>query len=345
VDAHTHLVFAGERAGEFALRNAGATYLEIAKAGGGIASTVRATRAASEDELVALARPRLRRLLEQGVTTAEAKSGYGLNLADELKLLRAIQRLGAEGPLSLVPTVLAAHALPPEYASDREGYLRLCCEEIVPEAAKAGLARFCDAFVEQGAFTPEEGRRVLEAGRAHGLLPRLHVDQLTAGGGAQLASSLGAATADHLEFVDEAGCQALSQAGTAAVLVPTSTWFLRMNSYAPGRRLWDGGVDVALGTNVNPGSAMSESFALTLSLACLGNGLTPQEALWAATAGGARALRLEDRGQLVPGRRADLVLHACRTVEHLPYHAAVSHARVVVVDGRVALERDLEHCP
>lgn len=344
IDAHTHLVFAGERAHEFALRNRGATYLELAQSGGGIASTVAATRAASEAELVELAKPRLQRLLAQGVTTAEVKSGYGLTLEHELKLLRAVKRLGELGPIALVPTLLAAHAIPPEFKERREAYVRLCIEEIIPAVADAQLARFCDAFVEQSAFTADEGRRILLAAKALGMLPRLHVDQLTAGGGAELAAELGAATADHLEHVTAPGIEALARSGTSAVLVPTSTWFLRQPPYAPGRALADAGVNLALGTNVNPGSAMSESYALALALACMHCLLSPAEALLAATAGGARALRLDDRGSLAPGKRADLVIHACRTVEHLPYHAATPHAEKVVIGGRVVFDQPTPFC-
>jgi len=344
IDAHTHLVFAGERSNEFALRNAGATYLEIARAGGGIAATVRATRAASEDDLVAQSRPRLRRLLAQGVTTAEVKSGYGLALEPELKMLRAIARLDRAQPIALVATLLAAHAVPPELRDDRERYVRDCIDALIPAAADAGLARFCDAFVEQGAFTADEARRILGAAARAGLVPRLHVDQLSAGGGAELAAELGAATADHLEEVSPAGIAALARAQVTAVLVPASTWFLRQPRYAPGRALADAGVTLALGTNVNPGSAMSESYALTLTLACLGCGLTPTEALLAATVGGARALRLDDRGRLAPGLRGDLVVHACRTVDHLPYHAALSHAETVAIGGQVAHAQPLPLC-
>ena len=344
VDAHTHLVFAGERANEFAMRNRGATYLEIANAGGGIASTVAATRAASEDALVQLAHPRLQRLLAQGVTTAEVKSGYGLALEHELKMLRAIRRLDGEGPIQLVATLLAAHAIPPELKTQRELYVRACIDEIIPAVAEAKLARFCDAFVEQSAFTADEARRILGAAQARGLTPRLHVDQLTAGGGAELAAELGAATADHLEHISPQGIAALKKHDVSAVLVPTSTWFLRQPPYANGRALLDAGINVALGTNVNPGSAMSESMALTLALACMHCGLSPAEALYAATAGGARALQLDDRGRLQPGKRADLVVHACRSVEHLPYHAAISHAEKVVVGGRVVLDAPVPFC-
>lgn len=345
VDCHTHAVFAGDRGDEFSARCEGATYLELARKGGGIASTVRATREASEDRLVELALPRLSRLLEFGITTAEAKSGYALNVPDELKMLRAVARLPKLQPIELVPTLLCAHAIPPEHAQTREAYVELCVKEIVPEVARQKLARFCDAFVEQSAFTVEEGRRILGRGKELGMTPRLHADQMSAMGASQLAAELGAATADHLECIDDAGIAALAQAQVAAVLVPTSTLFLKQAVYAPGRRLWDAGLTVALATNLNPGSAMTENANLPIALACLFNGLTPAEALWAITRGGAKALGLDDRlGALEPGRQADVVVHACESHRHLAYHFAVSHVRTVVKRGQVVLDRPLAPC-
>ncbi|MDQ3265124.1 MAG: imidazolonepropionase [Myxococcota bacterium] len=345
VDPHTHAVFAGERAHEFELRNRGASYLEIAQAGGGIVSTVQATRAASEEELVALAAPRLRRMLEFGITTAEVKSGYGLHTEAELKMLRAVRRLGETLPISLVPTLLCAHAIPPEYKERRGAYLDLCTEEIIPEAARLGLARFCDIFTEKGAFDVPESRRILQAGLAAGLIPRLHADQLSNLGAVELACELGAASADHLEQVSDAGIAALARAGVSACLVPVSTLFLRVRPFAPGRRLWDAGVTVALGTNVNPGSAMSENLPLTLGLACLENGLTPAEAYWAATRGAARALRLEEAGRLQPGGPADLVIFSCASFRHLPYHLGINHARVVLRGGQVVARQPADAAP
>lgn len=337
VDPHTHLVFAGERSHEFDLRNQGATYLEIAKAGGGIAGTVRATRAASEDELVRLALPRLQRLLHHGVTVAEVKSGYGLNVADELKMLRVVKRLQGLTPVELVPTLLCAHAVPPEYAERRGAYVELCAKEILPAVAREGLARFCDIFVEQSAFEKDEARRLLTAAKALGMTPRLHADQLTSGGGAELAAELGAATADHLEHVSDAGIRALADANVTAVLVPTSTLFLRMRPYAPGRKLREAGVNVALGTNVNPGSSMTENLPLVMGLACLENGLTAAEAYWGATRGAALALGLSTNGRLALGDAADVVVFSCSTYRHLPYHLGVNHARTVLKAGRVVV--------
>lgn len=344
VDPHTHLVFAGERSHEFDLRNQGATYLEIAKAGGGIAGTVRATRAASEEELVRLALPRLQRLLEQGVTVAEVKSGYGLTVEDELKMLRVVKRLQGLTPVELVPTLLCAHAVPPEYAERRGAYVELCATEILPAVAREGLARFFDVFMEQGAFDKEETRRLLTAAKALGLTPRLHADQLTSGGGAELAAEFGAATADHLEHVSEAGIRALAEANVTAVLVPTSTLFLRMRPYAPGRKLREAGVNVALGTNVNPGSSMTENVALVMGLACLENGLTAAEAYWATTRGAALALGLSSKGRLALGDAADVVVFTCSTYRHLPYHLGVNHARTVLKAGRVVVRQGSPAC-
>lgn len=334
VDPHTHVVFAGDRAREFELRASGASYLDIARAGGGIANTVTAVRAASEDQLVELALPRLSRLLSFGVTTAEAKSGYGLNTADELKMLRAIRRLSALQPVELLPTLLCAHAIPPEYADRREAYVSLCIEEIIPAAAAEQLAIFCDVFIEQGAFTLEEGRRILEAGLSHGMIPRLHADQMSQAGASRLAAELGASSADHLEHIDAGGIGAMAKGGVSAILVPASTLFLRQTPAAPGRALLEAGVNVALGTNVNPGSAMSENLALSLGLACLLNGLTAFEAYRAATRGAALALRREELGRLAVGGPADLVLFSCADEGHLPYHLGMNHVSVVLKAGR-----------
>ena len=340
VDPHTHVVFAGERSGEFDLRCRGSTYLQIAEAGGGIQSTVKATREATEDELAALAIPRLDRLLRQGVTCAEAKSGYGLNVDDELKMLRAIRRLSISQPVELVSTLLCAHAIPADFRSARERYVALCSGEIVTAVAESGLADFCDAFVEDGAFTVSEARRILEAAKRCGITPRLHADQLSAGGGAELAAELGASSADHLEHVSDDGIRALAEAKVSAILVPTSTLFLRQRPYAPGRKLRDAGVNVALATNVNPGSSMTENVSLVMGLACLENGLSPAEAFWGFTRGAALALRREDLGRLAVDGPGDLVVFGCASYRHLPYHLAINHARVVIKGGKVVAEND-----
>lgn len=334
VDCHTHLVFAGDRAAEFEARCQGKTYLQLAAEGGGIQRTVQATRAASEDELVRLALPRLARLLRQGVTTAEVKSGYGLDLATELRMLRAVRRLGQAQPVSLVGTVLALHAVPAEFKDDRAGWVRLCVEQLLPAVAQERLARFCDVFVEQSAFTHDEARVVLEVGVRLGLEPRLHVDQLTPNGGAQLAAGLGARTADHLEQISAQGIAALKASGTVAVLAPTSTLFVKARPFAPGRALWDAGVPVALTTNCNPGSSMSENVFLALGLACLENGLTPAEAYLGFTRVAGLALADPSLGRLEVGGPADLVVYACESYRHLAYHFAMSDVAVVVKAGQ-----------
>jgi imidazolonepropionase len=339
VDAHTHLLFGdrGEREGEFAELAAGVPYADIARRGGGILATARATRAATDEELVWGAVARARRLLAQGVTTVEVKSGYGLSVAEELRMLRLVREVARflAGEMTVAPTLLALHAVPPELSGDREAWVRAVLDELLPTVAGERLAAYCDAFVAPTAFGIEEARRVLLAGRAAGLVPRLHADQLADDGAAALAAEVGASSADHLERVSDAGIAAMARAGVVAGLLPTSTLVARVGPYAPGRRLLDAGVAVAIATNVNPGTAMSENAGLALSLACLENGLTPDEALVAATAGGARALRLADVGRLAPGAAADLVLWGARTPAHLCWHVGVPHALLVVKDGRV----------
>ncbi|MEW6430390.1 MAG: imidazolonepropionase [Myxococcota bacterium] len=335
VDCHTHVVFAGDRSDEFEARCQGRTYLEIARAGGGIARTVRATRDATPEALIALALPRLARLLRHGVTTCEVKSGYGLTVDSELKLLEVIRALGERQPVSLVPTVLGLHALPPDRQGPREAYVREVIDDLLPRVAKAGLARFCDVFVEQSAFTHEEARACLTAAKALGLEPRLHADQLTPNGGAQLAAELGAATADHLEQITPAGIEALKAAGTVAVLAPTSTLFVRARPYAPGRALRDAGVPVALCTNVNPGSSNSENVFLAMGLACVENGLSPAEAYLGFTRFGGLALKDESLGRLAVGGPADLVVFGAPSYRALPYHFAMNDVAHVVKAGRV----------
>ncbi|HYR56714.1 MAG TPA: imidazolonepropionase [Myxococcaceae bacterium] len=340
VDPHTHLIFAGERSREFELRCSGATYRQIAESGGGIASTVQATRAASEDELVELGRRRLWTILEQGVTCAEVKSGYGLSLSQELKMLRAIRRVSQVQPVELVATLLCAHAIPQELQPERDRYVDACVREIIPAVAEAGLAKFCDAFVDESAFTAEEARRILRTGANHGLIPRLHADQLADLATAELAAELRASSADHLEHVSESGIEALAQGNVAAVLAPVSSLFLRQGRYAPGRRLIEAGVNVALATNFNPGSSMSENVALTLGLSCLCNGLSPAEAYWGLTRGAALALRRFDLGRLTLGGTADVVVFGTRSYRHLPYHLAINHVRWVLKSGVPVVRAD-----
>ena len=339
IDCHTHLVFAGERAGDYRRRAAGMSYREIAAAGGGILSTVRATRAASEDALVEAALPRLARFLAHGVTTVEAKSGYGLETEAELKILRAIRRLRERQPVEIEATFLGAHAVPPEHREAPDRYVDRVVDEMLPAVAEAGLARFCDVFVESGFFTAVQGRRVLEAARARGLTPKIHADQLTTGGGAELAASVGACSADHLDHASDAGLAALRDAGTVAVLLPAAAMFL---GDAPFRadRFRSAGVRIALSTDCNPGTCPTEDLGLVTTLAMSGMGLSPEEALLGVTAHAAAAIARDDIGVLAPGKQADLVVWDAPTLEHLPWHLGVPHAAVVVKQGRTVLDRE-----
>jgi imidazolonepropionase len=336
VDPHTHLPWAGTREEEFAQRLAGRTYQEIAAAGGGILSTVRATRAADEEQLAELVRSRLDRMLVHGTTTAEAKSGYGLSLADETKQLRAIARASASHAVDLVPTLMAAHEVPPEHRGDRARYLDLICEEIVPAVASSGLARFCDVFCEHGVFSAEESRRVLRAGVEHGLLPRLHADEFVDSGGAALAAELGALSADHLIAVSPAGIDALAASGVTAVLLPGTSFFLMKHAYAPARGLVGAGVPVALATDCNPGSSYTESMPMVLVLAVFELRLSIEEALTAATLNAACCLGLgEEIGSIEEGKRADVVLLDAPNLLHLAYHYGINPVAAVVKAGRV----------
>lgn len=335
VDAHTHLVFAGDRAQEHAQRLAGTSYLEIARQGGGIRSTVRATRAAGDAQLLSGAVSRLRRMLASGVTTVEVKTGYGLSVSEELRMLRIALRAGSDSGCSVMPTLLGLHAIPEELS--REIWLSAVLHELLPEAARLG-ARGCDAFCEQGAFTLDECRQALSLGLHLGLVAHLHADQLSDSGGAALAAELGCASADHLERASPSGIAAMARAGTAAVLLPLAAWFLR-DTPARAAPFLEAGVTVALASNLNPGSQRMESVSMLLAAGCLFCGLTPAQALWACTAGGARALRLSDRGVLAPGLRADLVLFDTRDPAHLPYHAGVEHARIVIAAGKPVIQR------
>lgn len=320
VDCHTHLAFGGWRADEFEQRILGATYLDIAARGGGIASTVRLTRAASTEHLLDRCRGHLAAMARLGVTTVEAKSGYGLSLDDELRLLEVYAHLAAGQAQLIVPTLLAAHVVPPEYRDRRDAYVRLVVEEIIPAVARRGLARYCDVFVEEGAFPVAEARRIFAAGRAHGLVPKLHADQLSACGGAELAAEVGAASADHLERISEAGIRRLAEAGVVAVSLPFASLYLNV-APLPARRLIEAGVPVAVATDFNPGSAPSYHLPMALTLACTLQRMTPAEALKGATTIAARAIGCQDQvGSLEPGRRADFAVIDAESVEHWLYH-------------------------
>jgi imidazolonepropionase len=336
IDCHTHLIFGGDRADEFEKRLSGVSYEEIARAGGGIRATVRATRAASEDALVAAALPRLDALLAEGVTTIEIKSGYGLATADELKQLGAARRLAEARRVDVRTTFLGAHAVPPEFAGRQGDYVALVCEEMIPRAASAKLADAVDAFCETIAFTADETARVFETARHHGLPVKLHADQLSDGGGAALAARYGALSADHLEYASEAGVAAMAGAGTVAVLLPGAFYFLREKRLPPVEALRKHKVPMALASDSNPGSSPALSLLLMLNMACTLFRLTPEEALAGVTREAARALGLgSERGQLAPGFRADFVLWDIERPADLAYWIGRNPCFQSVKDGAV----------
>ncbi len=337
IDCHTHLVYGGNRAREFEMRLQGATYADIARAGGGIVSSVLATRALDEEALVEAALPRLDALLHEGVTTIEVKSGYGLDLATELRLLRAARALGWRRDVAVRTTLLAAHAVPPEFKADPDGYVTLVCEQIIPAAAREGLVDAVDAFCETIAFTPAQVRRVFEAARAEGLPVKLHAEQLTNGGGAVLAAEFGALSADHLEYLDAAGVAAMAAAGTVAVLLPGAFYMLRERRKPPVKRLRRAGVPMALATDCNPGTSPLTSLLLVLNLACTLFRLTPEEAFAGITRNAARALGLADRGVLAPGLRADLALWRVDHPAELAYAIGLNPI-AAIMRGGVPLE-------
>ena len=334
VDCHTHLAFGGWRADEFTQRIQGASYLDIARAGGGIARTVRLTREAGEDALYQRARGFVWEMLALGVTTIECKSGYGLDREHELELLRVYRRLAETEPVGIVPTFLGAHQVPPEYRERREAYVALLVEELIPAVAAERLAACCDVFVEESAFTVEEARRILLAGRRAGLGPKLHADQLTSNGGAELAAEVGALSADHLECASPAGIEAMAAAGVVAVSLPIASLYLGQPPM-PARRFIDAGVPVAVATDFNPGSAPSYHLPLALTLACTLQRMTPAEALKGATSLAARALGLEGRtGSLAPGMAADFAVMDATDIDHWLYHFRPNACRLTVRQGR-----------
>ncbi len=335
VDAHTHLVFAGNRAAEFEQRIAGATYQEIAASGGGILSTVRATRAASEDDLLAQARRHRDWMLRAGTTTIEAKSGYGLEREAELKMLRVIARLNEEGPARIVPTLLGAHMIAPEFADRREEYVRQVAEEMIPEVARMKLARYCDAFVDDHALTVEEARTVLTAARRHGLGLRVHAEQFRPGTGAALAAELKAATAEHLEAAEDDTLAQLRDAQAQPVLLPGSVFALGRQQYPAARRMIELGLAVVVATDFNPGSSPVASMPFVLSLACVQMRMTPAEALTAATVNAAFSLGVGGEiGSLEAGKQADFLVHEFSDYRELAYYIAAPLRPRVFVGGR-----------
>jgi imidazolonepropionase len=335
IDGHTHLVFAGSREDEFEQRLQGKSYQEIAAQGGGINATVQRVRKASKEELKELTRRRLNRLLRFGVTTVEIKSGYGLSLADELKCLEAIAELNAEGPVELAATFLGAHAVPPEFRHDRDGYIRLITQEMLPEIARCRLAEFCDVFCEPDVFTLEESEHILTRAGELGFQLKLHADELTPLGGAELAARLGAVSADHLLCITEAGIEALARSNTVATLLPGTAFFLGL-PYAPARRMIYRGLTVALASDCNPGTCPSENLPLVGAMACTQMKMLPAEVIAALTVNAAAALNRSDRlGSIEVGKQADLIVCDVPDYRQLFYHFGVNHVWRVIKRGRV----------
>ena len=340
VDAHTHPVFGGTRVDEFEERIKGATYQEIAARGGGIQSTVAKTRAASLDELVTVGKRYASWFLRSGTTTVEAKSGYGLSLEDEIKILRAIKRLDEETALRYVPTFLGAHTVPPEYRSRRSDYVSLLIDEMLPRITEQKLAEFCDVFCEENVFTADESWRILSAARCNGLGLRIHADQLSLGGGAKLAAELESITADHLEHTDVEGIAALKAAGVQPVLLPGSVYALGSSRYPAAREMIDAGLAVVLATDFNPGSSPTPSMLTILSLAATHMKLTPAEAITASTINAAYSLnRGPQLGSLEPGKVADFVIHDCADYRELAYFFGVEHAWQVYCGGELQISK------
>ena len=342
VDAHTHPVFAGIRANEFEQRASGATYREIAARGGGIRSTVRVTRNASQNDLVKAGRRYADWFLRGGTTTVEAKSGYGLTLEDELKILRAIKQLDEETPLRYVPTFLGAHDTPAEYGSRRGMYVNLVINEMLPRVAEEKLAEYCDVFCEAGIFSTDESWQILSAARCHGLGLRVHADQLSLSGGAKLAAELNATTADHLEHTDVKGIMALHAAKVQPVLLPGSVYALGSNQYPAARAMIDAGLALVLATDFNPGSSPTPSMTMILSIACTHMKMTPAEAISAATINAAYSLgRGGEIGSLEKGKRADFVIHDASDYRELAYFFGIEHPWRVYASGKPAFSRDV----
>ena len=337
VDAHTHLVFGGWRQNELGLKLHGAGYLDILAMGGGIHSTVKATREATEDELYAKAAKALDEMISIGVTTVEAKSGYGLDPENEFKQLRAMKRLNEDHVIDLVPTFLGAHAVPSEYKDNREEYIRLLIEEMIPKVAEEGLAEFCDVFCEKGVYTAEESERILKAGQEHGLKSKIHADEIENMGGTELCAELKAVSAEHLIVCKESGIKAMAEGGTVACTLPATSFYLGA-VYAPAREMIEAGVPVAVGSDFNPGSCPSLNLQFCMNLACLKYKLTPEEMLTAVTLNAAAAVCRADKiGSIEAGKQADIVTWDAPDLDFLGYRMGSNLAATVIKKGKVVI--------
>ncbi|MDI6779921.1 MAG: imidazolonepropionase, partial [Bacteroidota bacterium] len=333
VDSHTHLVFGGSREEEFAMRSAGATYQKISEKGGGILNSVRDTRTASKKDLKKPACKYLNAMLRQGTTTVEIKSGYGLDMDTEIKMLEAIKELQDEEIVNIIPTFIGAHAIPPEFTNQPDEYIKLVCERMIPYIGQRKLADFCDVFCEKGYFSVEDSEKILNRGKEFGLLPKIHADELNPFGGAELAGRIGAVSADHLEHISDDGIEALKQAGVVAVLLPGVSFFLN-HQYAPARKIIDNGVPVAIASDFNPGSCMSYSMQLMMTIACTHMRMSPEEVITASTINAAAALNLSDEiGSIDVGKRGDVIILDIPNYKFLPYHFGENHVYRVVKNG------------
>jgi imidazolonepropionase len=339
IDAHTHLIHGGSREKELSLKLRGVPYLEILKMGGGILSTVESTRAASKEELKKKAMKSLKQMLLHGTTTIEAKSGYGLDLETEVKCLQAAAELDREGEIDIVRTYMGAHAVPEEYKRDKQGYIDLMTGRVMPYVAESKLAEFMDVFCEEGVFSPEESRQLMQAGKKLGFKLRIHADEIVPLQGAELAAEMGALTAEHLLAASEEGIDAMSRAGTMAVLLPGTSFYLMTGKYAKARRMMEKGIRVALATDYNPGSCPTENLQAVMLFACLGMKLLPEEIIRCMTINAAYAVdRAAETGSIEAGKKADLVIFDAPNLDYLIYHFGINHAETVIKNGKVAVE-------
>ena len=335
VDPHTHSVFLDSREEEFALRLSGVSYEEIAAQGGGINASINGVRNASKEELIKRVSKRMDRFLKQGTTTVECKTGYGLDTKSELKSLQVIHEVNESHEIDIIPTFLGAHAFPPEFADEHDGYVDLLCAEMIPAVAEQGIAVFCDVFCENGYFNVDQSRRILETAKNHGLTPRLHADEFEDSGAAELAAEVGAVSADHLMAVSTAGVEKMAAYGVTATLLPGTTFFLGKDTYAPARKLLEKGIDVALATDFNPGSCQIQSMPFIISLACIHLGMTVEEAFASATYYSAKTLNLEGEvGSIAIGRKADLIIWDVEMLMNIPYNVTDMSIKMVIKNGK-----------
>ncbi len=341
VDPHTHLVFAGNRANEFERRIQGKSYQQIAQMGGGIGASVKALRKASKKELIESSWRKLDRMAECGTTTVEIKSGYGLSLKDEIKTLETVRELRRKYPkVSVISTFMGAHALPEEFHGKRRKYVKYVCQKMIPEVAKRRLAEFCDVFCEEGYFTPPESTQILETGKKFGLKPKIHADEFASSGGSEVAAQVKAVSADHMMFATASNIDKMKRAGVVAVLLPGTSFFVGSKKYAPARMMIERGLPIALATDFNPGSNMTESLPITMTIACLQLRMTPAEVLVAATINAAYALdRGREIGSIEPNKEADFVLWEVEDYREIPYHYGVNLVNTVIKDGDVVCQR------